>query len=318
MKKLVFSMLAMAAMVSCTSESDPINDIDGDKAEIKMTAGVLNIVTKSAGVIDGNAAAITDVAFWKINAAENEAIDWTNSPEIFTATIATTKEVTFTGDKPYYSAKSDEFAHIIGYHPQSDGTLGTSTDADKVSYTIDGNKDILYAAVKKGSKTTKDTPLAPEFKHLLTQLKVKIVGDAAAKAAWGTIQSIAVKEADKALTLNLANGTIAASSTPSKDNLNLIVASYPDIPETATEVGYIMVLPRTEQYTLVVTTDNYTSGKDVAIAIPKRTTDPVRTENQTLAGESYTITLTFEAGEVKANATVDAWKDGGTGTGTVD
>lgn len=323
MKKLVFSMLAMAAMVSCTSESDPINDItDGDKAEIKMTAGVLNIVTKSAGAINGNEAEITDVAFWKKDGAENATIDWTDSPETFQATIAATSgEVTFLNDsKPYYPAKENEYAHIIGYHPITGGTPGASTDADKITYTITGSEDILYAAEKKASKTTKDTPLKPEFKHLLTQLKIKIVGDAAALAAWGDITSIAVKNADKALTLNLKDGTIDVSPTQNQGDLELIkasgISSYPAIPSTAQEVAYAMVLPKTTQYTLVIKTSNFTTGRDVAISIPASL--PNRPENATLAGESYTITLTFSASEVKTSATVDEWTSVDGGSGTVD
>ena len=50
MKTLVLSMISIAAtvaaMTACTSESDGIDDLTKDApVEIKMSAGVLNIVT---------------------------------------------------------------------------------------------------------------------------------------------------------------------------------------------------------------------------------------------------------------------------------
>lgn len=330
MKTLVLSMISiaatLAAMTACTSEGDPIDEGTKDTpVEIKMSAGVLNIVTKTDGPINGLAAEIENVAFLsqESSAGQEGTIVWTGiTPITHQASIATTGAITFTdATKPYYSSDVKKHTYLVGYHPNS----GSFSSIDgSVTFNITGKQDIMYASVVHGNKDTnkatkeEDKLLQPEFKHLLAQLKIQAVGDAAAATAWGKIKSIYVKEARTELKLDAKAGTLS-EGTKDLENIKLIRTNEEPIaiPTTAGPVGYSMVLPRTEQYILVIETDNVTS-REVEISIPADNGSAPRVENATRAGEAYTITLTFRASEISATAKVDEWTDVANGSGTVD
>lgn len=310
MKTLVLSMISIAAtvaaMTACTSESDGIDNVVNDeKVEIEMSAKVLNIETRSAGVINGTTNAIDHIAFVKKEAAKDATITWAAETPI-SAEMKAGGEIDFTPDKIYYPAKEDQYAYLVGYHPSQDAQ--TISADGKVPFTITGNEDIMYAGIKSGNKNT-TVPLDPNFAHKLSQLIIKIEGDAAAAAAWGNITKISVDGISKELELALADGALAAKTGTTASPLALTLSSgktYGAIPATATEIGYCMILPQNTQHTLLVTTDNYTN-KEVSITIPGDGSN--RAENETKAGESYTVKLTFTAKDITAKATVDTWKE---------
>lgn len=324
MKTLVLSMISiaatLAAMTACTSEGDPIDEIDnGQPVEIKMSAGVLNIETKSSGPISGLTGDIDNVMFVKVDAAKDvtdDALNWGTNPTKHKATIAKTSgDITFT-DKAYYSSDADIYSYLIGYHPNTEGTSSGS----EVSYTIDGKMDIMISTVVKGNKNSKETALTPQFSHKLTQLIVWVQGDEAAATAWGTITNIKVKDIKQKVILDLSTKELKASTTDNTPNsLEITHTTYPTIETEAKEAGYCMILPKTtaDAYTLEVTTDVTT--KEVTVDIPASADGTTRAKNTTVAGESYKINLTFKANEISAKASVDTWiPSSEEGAGNVD
>lgn len=324
MKTLVLSMISIAAtvaaMTACTSESDGIDDLTKDApVEIKMSAGVLNIETRSSGPISGLTGEINDVMFVKVetvkDAADN-ALSWSTDPTKHNATIAANSgDITFT-EKPYYSSDAEKYSYLIGYHPNTGGTLSGS----EVSYTIDGNMDIMISTVTNGNKNSKGTELTPKFSHKLTQLIIWVQGDKAAADAWGTITHIKVKDIEQKVILDLSTKELKASTTDNTPNLLEIThTDYPAIEAEAKEAGYCMILPKTtaDAYTLEVTTNVTT--KEVTVDIPASADGTTRAKNTTVAGESYKINLTFKANEISAKASVDSWKASSEeGAGNVD
>lgn len=315
MKKLMISMLAMAsmtAMVSCSNENDPIDDAQDQPVEIKMSAGVLNVVTKTAGVITGTKPALSEVAFYKIDVTGSTApADWSTGTEFEASITGTTGAVVFGDTKPYYQADAANYSYLVGYHPSALTESGTSVDKSTkgtIVYATNGNQDILYAGVVNGNKTT--SSLAPTFNHKLAQIIVKIKSDTGGKEAWGSITKIELKDVKNNLSLDLSDGTL--TGTGSSASLEIVrTGNYPDIPAVgseAVEVGYAMVLPQETQYVLTITSAKGT--KDVPINIKANAADPVRKANETLAGESYTITLTFKSTEIEMTASVTDWKIG--------
>lgn len=327
MKTFVLSMISIAAtvaaMTACTSESDEINGVVEAPEEIKMSAAVLDIATKSDGPIDGLASKITNVNFisQESTSGQDGTIVWTGDKiSTHTANIETSGTITFDeGTKPYYSSDPLKYTYLIGYHPNS-GILSNGS----VTFNITGKEDIMYAGVVNGNKDTNKATdvnarvLKPEFKHLLAQLKIKVQGNTAAATAWGKIKSIKVQTAKTELKLDVKTGLLSEGTA--EDNIDLIrdVATDVVIPATAESFGYSMVLPRKAQYSLIIATDNV-SERIVPVTIPEdKTATPARDENETKAGEAYTITLTFSASEISAEAKVDGWKDVQGGSGTVD
>ncbi|RGP17212.1 fimbrillin family protein [Parabacteroides gordonii] len=324
MKTLVLSMISIAAtvaaMTACTSESDGIDDLTKDApVEIKMSAKVLNIETRATGPINDVNTAIDDIGFIRKDAkpADANTIDWTTSPTEYSAKIAAGGAITFT-PVPYYPADKATSAYMIGYHPKGTVTSGA------VEYTIDGNTDIMYAERVDGNKE-KTTALTPNFNHLLSQLVLKITGGTteaeanAAAAAWGTISSISVKSIQPKYTLALSTGKLTVVTNDNEAtaiNFEAPASGFPTIATTTDDAGYCMIPPQGSQITLAVTTDKTT--KDVIITIPERTGENPRPANTTLAGEAYTVTLTFKANEIESTASVTAWTPVAGGEGTVD
>lgn len=333
MKTLVLSMISIAAtvaaMTACTSESDEIDNVVEAPTEIKMSAGILNIETRSDGPIEALTADVKDVNFVKVDLVggdiKDNAVTWGTDPSQHEAEIAKTSgDITFK-ETPYYSSDSKEFSYLIGYHPKTGGTLASN----EVSYTIDGNMDIMLSTVVKGNKANK-APLTPSFSHKLAQLIIKITGDsgnpltadkdaAAAAAAWGTISNIVVKSVPTNLKLDLSTGLLSAADATTTD-LEITkkgsATAYPTISKSIEEAGYCMLLPQetAKAYVLTITTDK--AERDVTVKIPAGGS---RLENTTKAGESYIITLTFKANEIAATAAIDGWAEGSTaGAGDVD
>jgi len=117
MKTLVLSMISIAAtiaaMTACTSEGDPIDNIDnGQPVEIKASAGIGEIITKTAGVItDGKE--VDDIEFI-ITEGEDAPADWSTATLNMTdATIAADKSLTFKTSQYYNSKASIKFPNWI-------------------------------------------------------------------------------------------------------------------------------------------------------------------------------------------------------------
>lgn len=330
MKTLVLSMISiaatLAAMTACTSEGDPIDEGTKDTpVEIKMSAKVLNIETKSEGPIDGLKKAINHVGFIRKDAtvakesnAEETAksIDWTTETTDYTATIAETDGAMVLTPTPYYPAAEDSYAYLIGYHPNT-----TVPSNGIVVYTIDGNTDIMYAKNVYGNKKTTNK-LTPAFNHLLSQLVIKVKGeDNAASEAWGTISSISVKGVQKKQNLKLSDGSLTPDDTDNTATSLEIKAqggTYPTLSTTIEDAGYCMIPTQKTAAKILLTVTTDKTSKDVEVSIPAETGGNNRPADTTAAGEAYTITLTFKASEITAQATVANWKEVTGGQGTVD
>ena len=313
MKNLAVSMLAMAsiaAMVSCSSNNDPVDEVgNGEKVEIKLSAG---LISTKAPIENG----IGDNANYP---SANVLLDLIAAPDAATAvwtainTVASKPNLTTNGivdfsstTKLYYNANETLKSHILAYSPSGDNTT-----AGSVTWTIDGSNDIIVAQAVSGSKSSVVGALT--FEHLLTQLQVEVQGDAAAISTFGNITSIQVKDAltkpkmtftdDKVTTLDWTNSDKATLKvfTPGTNN----AISSASITNTFTSVGYIMLQPAAS-YTLLITTEKMAS-KEVTVTM----------ENTAAAGSAHKIQLTFSATSIEPTATLTGWKtstDKGTGT----
>lgn len=309
MKKLMSSMLAiaaMASMISCSTEDilDEGGQIDNGPVEIKLNAGVNEITTKAA--IKPRDAFSAQVIAIAENATDYTTLLWGGDAKGNINVAATSGDVTF--DTPQYYPADGTVIKMKGFAPQS------TTIADGiVSYEITGVEDIMVTSEVSASKSDKDTKKSLAFNHLLTQLQIKVkANDAAAATAWGTISKIEI-EAVKTLDLKLADGSIAPKTNST--------AEYFDLPEfpaaghklnfdalnaEGTEVGTVMVLPRTTAYKLRITTDK-ASDKEIEIDL-----------KETLASNAHVITLTFKGTQILATATAGEWTSGASGAGTVE
>lgn len=330
MKKLVFSMLAMAAMVSCTSESDPINDItNGDKVEIKLNAG-FGISTKApitsdeaTGILDN---ALTGIQF--IQAPNAASAVWTgvdgiaSTADIKTADIGT-GAITF-NTTLYYDANTNLKSHLIGYYPACDANFPSETNKGKLQWTFDGSKDILLSDECSGNKKSGEQITDITFKHQLIQLQFNFTAENTdVVSAWGNITEIKIKKQGASGLENL--NTVLSCTLPGTLQFNIpgdltvrkveTDGTYSDdkltnltLSTTKTLGGYIMVeaLASATDYYLEITTEKGTAQTQLTLGgAPKE-------------GNAYDVELTFKATSIEPTAKITSWKAVTGGTGTVE
>lgn len=309
MRTLVFSMLAMASMVACTSENDPIKEVEDAPVEIKLTAGVITtkapIESDEAGL---PTAEVTGIQI--IQAPEGSTADWDAVSAIASTATMTTQGGINLATQLYYNADDTKKTFLIGYYPMATPASGA------LAWTITGKEDIIVAPQATGDKTTnKSTPIAFAFEHLLTQLQIEVAGDAAAKAAFGKITGIEVKEVSNNPSLTLSD---AATNTLKWGSANGILSVWKgaegaesddltmELPENSTQIGYVMLAPA-QSYKLLIKSENIPVGTEKDITIDNL---------GAVTGSAHKIKLTFKGTNVSATATLTGWKDstdGGSG-----
>lgn len=311
MKTLVLSMISIAAtvaaMTACTSEGDPIDNIDnGQPVEIKLNAGV--ITTKSA-ITSNDAGELTadlsNVYFYRI---DGDNPDWTTgTPKSFTGTIsATTKGISFT-TKQYYPA--DGKKTTIGGLFIGDGATTPTLNAGVADFSITGVEDIIYAQpIDLGDrKAPKSTSLG--FTHLLTQFKFIVkVDNVTIKEAISDI-NINVKNANTSSKVTLSDGSISAWTTP-KEIAGPTNLTAPADGQPSTASSEIMLQPDLSSIDLVITGTGLPTGG-------LETTIPGSDGGKFEKGKAYEITLTFKAKEVSGTASITKWEPGKPAEGDV-
>lgn len=294
MKKLIFSMLAMAAMVSCSNEGDPINEInppvDGEKVEIKLNAGVVGVETKAA--IETWDAEGTKVQF-------AYGVDGINFTTAWNAIINSSNVVAFKAENftdpeaHYYDSNIDVKTHLIGFYPNSAATTITN---NQVPFTITGKEDIMATEKKVGDRSNMISG-SFTFQHLLAQLKFKFAkgtgledGIKVTKIVVNGTKNAAVLELSDPTKLNFTAGVITAL-TAYEDETGETIPTAEN-----TTMGSIMVEPGVSITLDITTTEGVYSG--IAVTVDGEST---------LKSNAYTVTLTFSKKAVEGTAEVGAW-----------
>lgn len=214
MKKSILSLLAMAAMVSCTQNEMDQKEISGDQVEIKLTPNVGTVaqtrtsfdettgtfanpfvatvlVSKTPNLYPS--ANLLNATVYKVSFADN------STPTGFQDAAGTATPV-------YYPANGDN-VYMWGLYPygncahSSGATAGAgewqiaSGVTSNATFTFTGKEDVMAAKEIKSDKSEAKTTVdyvntVLDFKHLLTKLVVKAKGDDAAREAFGAITDI--------------------------------------------------------------------------------------------------------------------------------
>ena len=306
MKKVFISMLALAALASCSSEevlNEPVDN--GQRVPINLRAGVVQVETKGA-INDIPADGLENVVFMKSEHAS--AADWSTATK-HTASIAAGGEVTFADGTLYYPINKDKKTFLTGYYPESIGTPSNGTitiGADQFT----GQEDIMFATQLSGSKETPITGKA-QFEHRLSQLKFTLVKDDSYDAS-NKVKTIRVMGTHKPKSFNLATGTLTYANETS--------------PLEITDGTGITVDGNTYSQTVLVEAIDNADSKTVSITLEVELSDgtiisdiAVNGINKPGVGQSHNVTLTFKQKDISATATISPWTDSDVaGTGTVE
>lgn len=312
MKTLVLSMISIAAtvaaMTACTSEGDPIDNIDnGQPVEIKLNAGVITtktpITSDEAGKLEND---LANVHFYRI---DGETPVWTtDNSTSFTGTIKKNKDIEF-AEKQYYPANGDNTT-VAGLFVGETITTPPALTTGVANVTITGAEDIICATpIDLGNrKNPSTTPLG--FKHLLTQFKFIVkIDNVTIKDAISNI-AIKVKEANTKASITLSDGSINTWTTQGVINgPTSLTAATGGVASGASEG--IMLEPGLPSIKLAITgTGLPTEGLETTIKGSE-------TSNTFEQGKAYEITLTFKAQEVSGTASVAQWETGKPAEGDV-
>lgn len=309
MKKLMISMLAMAAMVSCTSEGildDETTDTGNALVPIKLSAGIIGVETKT--IIDGTAD-VTNVAILQTNILTTNvnSFKWSTATDIInkSATIKVSDmTINLEGNsKLYYPTDPTQSAVIGAFYP---GNIATGDITNGVvtftpSEVASGDKDIMWAGVQTGTKADKDSPLTLSFTHKLSQLQFKFTKDASFSGDL-TITKMDIKGTKLPESINLDNGAITYATTSTPITISKTIA----LDGTENSVTVLVEANAAPTITLDITLSDGTTVEDVDI---QNLTTSESTANK--------VELTFKQQEINAKASIAPWKTGTTGTGDV-
>lgn len=307
MKKVFISMLALAALASCSSEEIVNEPVENNKpVEIKLKAGVLSVNTK-APIKDGSEFLPAIVGWEGTTEPTSGKPDWITEPDANikagTATVITLKE------KQYYNPDGTTHTYIRAYYPN--GTLNETTGVSTFTNT-DGSVDLMLTenmldAGAKPAGATAPTAKDLKFKHLLTQLNFTMKGDASL-AANTTIKSVTVKDVQLPTGVNIFTGALTAAAAADVSLKNIPATAIPTNDTEASLGDAIMINPLNStdlKMDIVTNTGTFT---DVPVTL--------EASDNGEGGTSYGIVLTFKQKEISVTATVVAWTSK-TGAGTV-
>lgn len=253
MKTLVLSMISIAAtvaaMTACTSESDPIEDLNPKdaKVEIKLKTGVVDVTTKAELNYADNKTTFGDnvpvqLLRWDAESSTYAAPTWANVISN-TATISNTN-ITLQDNQKYYD-KTGKYAFFIGFYPT--GVNAIYKDGSVAYSNVDGKMDILCTkAISAGNSSSAGSSTDIEFKHMLSQVKITLKGNDVAKNIFGKIKSVTLKSIPHNLDLTLGDTPSIAANATEKDvkDISLLSTSETSIDLSASGITYsAMIVP---------------------------------------------------------------------------
>ncbi len=332
MRKSMFSLLAVAAMASCT-QSDVVELVPNEKVEIKLTSSAIAAETVTRAPYEGTIGSGNTLTAKVLASATSQSYtaNALYANDVMEFTDNGTTAVGFATPK-YYPADNSAL-YICGLYP-STGWADPANDECK--FTFNGSQDVMVASEQSSTKDASKGGSYPAltFKHLLTQLVVKAVAEnQAAIGAWGnltdiTLTKVGSNDPTSAVTVTLSAGTADESSafaTPLTGGMSFWVkgaspeAVFASQTKALTtggeEVAYSLVAPLknatgTADYTLAVKTAN-SGTTPVAVPVNLKQKGSNNAYTASTQGQKFIITLTFKATEIKATATVEDWKEEG-------
>lgn len=301
MKKTLLPLASIALIATSCVNDDEINVNFDSKTEIRPSASI-SILSQTRAIEEGTAFAGTNGVY---------------------AVTALLPNGTAYIDNLSVNRSGDKYAFPTSQYFPSDGKAldfyaysPVVADAGTtVTWTLDGEQDILYAAGgnhKKVSAGTTQTQPKFEFSHKLALFNINI------KQGTGfsdgiEITSMQVLDVKNNVVLNLKTGELTASGTNPIPVPKVGTDRTDAITSTGALYGRVM-LPPSDSYQLLITTTG-------DITYPAVTLSGADTEGSSLntyaAGYKYDVTLTFSGTEITPSATITEWVSGGSVAKTV-
>lgn len=306
MKALVFSMLAMAAMVSCTSESDPINEADGNgKTPVQFKSSILIAETKATpgetetSFAEGELVGIT--MYKGDNAPTGVALGTpSNSNTSFTVGDDGTLSETAVDKTMYWQRLTKHY--FYAYYPIATGdsyTAATGNTAELITVktnTTGETADLLMGKIETGITFTgtvvEDSKIT--FAHKLSKIKFILKKD---NSFIGTanLTAISIELNTDATVINLVEQSASASGSPitlTKSGLNTTIV------ENAGNALFADWSPIVGPEA-TITKLNFTIDETIITA--------TNVNADLESGQITTITITLKAGAISLSSDITPW-----------
>ena len=241
-------------------------------------------------------------------------------------------------DEAYYLSRAkNNMTKLIGWYPAvSEGGSVWAVDGSAtatVSFTVDGETDVLMSDLVKGSK---DNPFLDNnkmtFNHLLTRFRVRVYTyDAGVGELFGKIKSITLAGKKQTCVAQLPAVSAESGGTPTttftgnadlpliqKDPAdNTVIAYNLPVPLLSSDAengptvglaGYAMVAPVASAGQVILNIETEKQGiKTVTIAA---SSDTAPNPDGFAAGKSYTLALEFNTKGIEfVNVTILDWEE---------
>lgn len=291
MKKLILSLAAVAALASCSQEEgNNVPEVVPGNVPIIVNAGLgTSVESKANGPIDGNTfAKNTENAFNLLAFTTAPTSDWSQNYFGQDLPVACDANGEFHTGRFYPAGGAN--LYFYAYAP---GGSYTTNNSGVVSFTIDGQQDIMYAGQATGNASAQPQL---SFSHKLMKVMFKAKLDEGIQDQEATLTNITINNVKTNYTLSLSDGTL--TETGDAGNLSLAVSNQELTTSEATINGVLMLYPQTG-FTITATAggQTYTTPNPVTITSPA-------------PGKEYTITLTFNGTEIIPTVTITDWVEG--------
>lgn len=334
MKKFIFPLVAVLGFAACTPENE--NPMGDGNDEIKLQMTQLNIETRApymAQEPSAQAPLLARVLCSQTQGDYGEEVDEAENNGFMNFTAASTATSFCSNDgiiTPKSFPSGVDTVYLVGLYPAETWTKNTDTSA---SFNFNGSNDIMFApeatTVKRGAVGT----LA--FGHKMTKINIQLRAvDDASIDPWGEIENIAltgvganqpnqqveIRFADGKATFSDQVASLSCYGTDGTDYADTAYAGTTALTTTPTTVAYTICESvdatggSTNEYTLTVTSS--TKG-DVPVPFSLTNDENVEFIGNT-AGYAFTVTLSFSAVEIQAQATVTPWDEQGTTDVTIE
>lgn len=325
-KWVLYINAALLPVFSSCSADAPMEMLQTDgRVEIRVSAGISSTVSPGTravqdGMINSGFSTDLDVAFARADAGNDDTYTAYQTDSLAGTIAASNKTLSFS-PAAYYQANGKK-TKLIGWYPNKPGVTFTQTSGVVDFGVIDGKTDLMATALQEGDKNSKMPEL--KFKHLLTQISVKVYApDAAAAGLWGKVQSpikiTGMKQSCKFTVpaVTSAAGTeITAPTFTGAADLDL-VAAQPTAPATAITyplalgvgsaddavmAGYAMFAPKSAGSIELQIAMETGGSQKATINVPA--------SKGFEAGTAYAITLKFTSVGITPNVSVVDWVEG--------
>lgn len=328
----MISMLAMAAMVSCTNEiENPDQPIvnENEPTPIEFGSSILAAQTKAAKTRTtfSNSESIGIIGF------KGDAAPTTDFSNPFIGNIEfkyNDSKFTTTSDAAVWERNATH--HFYAYYPlatttETDGykyTAGSTTAAPTVSVTVqtgeEGVKqDLLWSSLTSKKFTGTSTEFSADkmklqFAHKLARVAFKVVKKDE-NVPTSTLSQISFKVDYKDASLNLVTGVLAKGSQITKDTDKIALSKTLSTGETINTDG--SDIATCGDFSPIIIPETVISGLTLKINDQDLSVTDL-SELTFTEGDVTTITITVNSKGVEFSAAITDWTSTGTGSGSVE